>query len=803
MEVAHSPHKMSTLFFDVRSGFRQVARYRGFSAMVILTLALGIGTTTTFFSLLNAFIFRPLPYADPDRLVAVRGLVDTGTVAPSYESVARLQRSPFDAVVAYTSHEVNATAPDGAERALRTRVSGDIFSLLGAQFSLGRPFLPRDLSATNPTAVISYSYWTRHYTADPSVVGRTIALDRVPHEIVGVAPDGFGFPEDTDIWVPLDVEPGRRSGPIDVVAKLADGVSVAQAGARLAALSGADPTHYAAGAHRGPDVILLHDAMVSSKHRTLLTAVLTATLLVLLIACANLAGLLSAHLDSRRHEMAMRVALGARRTRIIRLLLIESVVLATAGGAFGILVAQWGIDLFGATLGKPEGAGWLNFALDGRVLLFAFAASLMTALLFGLGPAMAATGVDLRGVLQDDGRAVGVSRRGRRMRALLVAAQITVSLGLVSAAWSIISSARGFSAVNPGFDTDRLVVLRLNLEGSAYDSAASRTAFVDRGVQRLAAIAGISGVTATTALPLADRSVPFSSIVFEGAEANATGASASLRYVLGNYPRIAGIPIRLGRSFSDSESADPNTPLVLVNDTMARRYWPGVSPIGKRLRLADSPSPHTWLTITGVVGGVSQRNPGDDPENQIYLPIAAARDRDVSFVVRAARDERAVVAPARQVLAALDKDLPIGARTMRDVYAWFENDRAGQGLVLAALGTVALLLAALGVYAIMSLLVSQQRQEFAIRLALGCSAEAVERLVLARGLRVASSGVVGGLILGGLLTMALSRIFYGVRAFDLTTMLGGATLLIVTALIASWWPTRRAMNVDPMVTLRK
>jgi putative ABC transport system permease protein len=228
-----------------------------------------------------------------------------------------------------------------------------------------------------------------------------------------------------------------------------------------------------------------------------------------------------------------------------------------------------------------------------------------------------------------------------------------------------------------------------------------------------------------------------------------------------------------------------------------------VNPIGRRLRLADSPSPHTWLTITGVVGGVSQRNPGDDPENQIYLPIAAARDRDVSFVVRAARDERAVVAPARQALAALDKDLPIGARTMRDVYAWFENDRAGQGLVLAALGTVALLLAALGVYAIMSLLVSQQRQEFAIRLALGCSAEAVERLVLARGLRVASSGVVGGLILGGLLTMALSRIFYGVRAFDLTTMLGGATVLILTALIASWWPARRAMNVDPMVALRK
>jgi putative ABC transport system permease protein len=543
--------------------------------------------------------------------------------------------------------------------------------------------------------------------------------------------------------------------------------------------------------------------MVSSKHRTMLTALLTATILVLLIACANLAGLLAAHLDSRRHELALRVALGARRTRIVRLLLIESVALAAVGGTFGILIAQWGIDLFGATLGKPQGAGWLNFAIDGRVLLFACGASLMTALLFGFGPALRATGVDLRGVLQDDGRAVGVSRRGRRMRGLLVAAQIAVSLGLISAAWSIVSSARSFDAVSPGFDRDRLVVLRLTLAGDAYDTSASRTVFVDRAVERLTALAGGSKVTATSSLPLADRNVPFSQIVFEGTEANATRVSGSLRYVLGTYPRTAGIPIRLGRSFSDSESRDPRATVVLVNDTLARRYWPGVNPIGKRLRLTGSPNPDTWLTVAGVVGGVSQRNPGDDPENQIYLPLAAASDRAISFVVRAPSDDRAIVAPARRAISTLDKDLPIAARTMRDVYAFFENDRAGQGLVLAALGTVALLLAALGVYAIMSLLVSQQSQEFAIRLALGCSAEALERLVLARGLRLAASGVVVGLILGGLLTMMLSRIFYGVRPFDPTTVLGGAALLIVTALIASWWPARRAMHVDPMVTLRR
>jgi putative ABC transport system permease protein len=535
----------------------------------------------------------------------------------------------------------------------------------------------------------------------------------------------------------------------------------------------------------------------------MLSALLTVTILVLLIACANLAGLLAAHLDSRRHELALRVALGANRTRIIRLLLIENVALATVGGGFGLLIAEWGIALFGATLGKPQGAGWLEFAIDGRVLLFACGASLTTALLFGLGPAMGATGVDLRGVLQDDGRTVGVSRRGRRMRGLLVAAQITMSLGLISAAWSVVSSARALYAVSPGFDRDRLVVLRLTLGGNAYDSSASRMAFIDRAVERLAILAGTREVTATSALPLADRNLPFSQIVFEDSDANASRVSGSLRYVLGSYPRIAGIPIRLGRSFSDSESRDPRATAVLVNDTMARRCWPGVNPIGKRLRLTDSPNPETWLTVAGVVGDVSQRNPGDDPENQIYLPLAAARDRAISFVLRTAYDDRATIAPARRELLALDKDLPIVGRTMRDVYAFFENDRAGQGLVVAALGTVALLLAALGVYAIMSLLVSQQSQEFAIRLALGCSAGAVERLVLARGLRVAAGGVAGGLTLGGLLTLLLSRIFYGVRPFDPTTVLGGAALLISTALVASWWPARRAMHIDPMVTLRR
>ncbi len=796
---------MRTLFFDTRAAFRQIARYRAFSTVVIITLAPGIGAVTTFFSILNALIFRPLPYLNPERLVAVRGLVLTGTQAPSYESVTDLSggANPFAALAAYMSSDINATAPDGPERVLSTRVSGDIFGLLGASFQVGRPFLRQEFGAVAPTAVISFRFWTQHYAANPAVVGSSIVLDGIAHEVIGVAPEGFGFPRDTEIWLPLVPEAGEAAAPVDVVARLADRVTVAHAGATLAGLSAAADQSTAAGRRRGPEVLSLHDAMVSSKHRAMLTALLTATLLVLLIACANLAGLLAAHLDTRRHEIALRVALGARRSRIVSLLLIESVSLAIAGGACGMLIAQWGIDLFDAALGKPEGAGWLNLAIDGRVLLFAFALSLVTAVLFGLGPAVGATGVDLRAVLQEDTRAGGVAPRGRRIRAGLVATQIAASLGLIAAAWSIVNSARGFDAVSPGFDHERLLVLRLTLAGSAYDSQASRTAFIDRALERIAVMPGVSAVTATSALPLADRNVPFSEVVLDGASADTPRTFASLRCVAGSYPRTAGIPLRVGRSFSDRESADPRAALVLVNDTMARRYWPGVNPVGRRLRLADSPTPDAWLTVTGVVGDVSQRNPGDEAGNQIYLPLASACDRSISFVVRAIHDERAIAAAARQAIAALDKNLPVHARTMREVYAWFEHDREGQGLVLGALGTVALLLAALGVYAVMSLLVSQQRQEFAIRIALGCSPVAIQRLVLARGLRVASTGVIGGLILAGLLTLMLSRIFYGVRPLDFVTVLGGAVVLTATALIASLWPARRAMHVDPMVILRR
>jgi putative ABC transport system permease protein len=446
---------MNNFFQDVRVAVRQIGRQRAFSTIVIVTVALGIGATTTFFSVLNAFVFRPLPYSDPARLISVHAAdpVRAHRSELRYEAFSGLSQSGalFRSAVAYASRDYNASGAGSAVRATGTEVSGDLFGLLGASFAVGRPFLPEDFRSTTPVAVIGHAFWVRHYARDPSAVGSTLVLDGRAYQIVGVAPETFAFPHDTDIWLPFALGSGslaRRR--VEVVARLQDGVTVEQANAAMAGMSvDAGPANDPRHAEWRIECAALRDSMTSSKHRDVIGALLAATFVVLLIACGNLAGLLLAHLSGRRHEIAVRAALGARRSRIVALLLIESLVLAIAGGACGTLLAQWGIDVFGATLGKPHGMGWLNYRIDGRVLLFGLLASSVTALLFGLAPAIGATRVDLRSVLQEDERTVGGAPRGQRLRVALVAAQVAVSLGLIAAASSIVASSLGLVNDSP------------------------------------------------------------------------------------------------------------------------------------------------------------------------------------------------------------------------------------------------------------------------------------------------------------------------------------------------------------------
>ena len=796
---------MHSILPDFRVAWRQIGRHRSFSAIVVVTLGLGIGATTTFFTLLNGFLFRPLPYGDPDRLVAIHGVeltANRGEFRLTYGTFTELTQAVdvLESAVAYDTRAFNAgTAP--AERVEGAAISGDLFSTLRVGMAIGRPFSATEHRNAGAVAILSHAFWTRHYASDPAVLGQTLLLDGAAHVIVGVAPPDFQFPGATQVWVPLDGVPAAANARrLGVAARLRPAVSIEQASTALqgvAAHLGAD--HRTSQADWQPAVVSLREAVLTDKHRNAAGAMLAAAALVLVVACANLAGLLLAHLAGRRHEIAVRSAVGARRAHIVRLLLTESCVLAAAGGALGVLVAQWGVDLFVGTLGKPKGAEWLEFPIDANVLLFAVTASLLTAVLFGVAPAVGATRVDLRGVLQEDAQGQPPPR-GRRLRVALVAAQFAVSLGLVAGAFSIVASSIAAASMHPGFNRERLLWLRVTLGGARYDNPGHRLAFADAATERLQSLPGVSAVTTVSHLPLADRNLPHAQFALEGWTPQGQLPYASLRCVSSSYLQVLGLPLRQGRFFADSEARDLNASVVVINETMANKYWPTANAIGKRLRLIG-PFGDAWVTIIGVVGDVTQRGPAAPPGDQVYLPLP--HTRDLTLAVRAAGDPSALVEPARRAVAAIDPALPVSARTLEQTYAGYASDIRLQASVLGALGVVALALAALGIYAMMALFVAQQEREIAVRMALGSTKAAMLGLVLRRAAWIAALGLAAGVLFAISVTSGLSWVFYGLRAFDPRVMAATALSLAAVALFASLWPARRAMQIDPMSVLRR
>jgi putative ABC transport system permease protein len=791
---------MDNLLRDLRFAARQLTANPGFTAIVLLTLALGTGATTTCFSLLSAFALRPLPFADPDRLVSVRAVERSAGAASAatFDTFKRLGGTSglFAGEVAHVSRAVTVAGSAAAERVQATEISGDLFALLGRPLQRGRSFTADQ--AGTPTAVISHALWARRFGLDPAVVGSALMVDGQLVTITGIAAPKFSFPRGADLWLgPIQWSAGR---PVEVVARLLPDVSIQQADAALRTL----PVGGRSGEQRLTTAVPLRDVMVAGKHRNATFALLVASGLVLAIACANLAGLLLAHVGARKHEIAVRSALGASRLRLVRQLITESLMLSLAGGALGALVAQWGVDLFVARVGLPREAEWLEFAADLRVLAFALASSMGAALLFGVVPALRGSRVDIRGVLQEDNRTGSSGPRSRRMRAGLVSLQVAVSLGLVAGAASVVISSLSLDAIEPGFNRQGLLAVRAALAGPAFDSPEQRMAFVDEASRTLRALPGVTAVTAVSHVPVGDRDVPFST--FRVAEAGASSEetrqpAASMRFADSGYLEAMGIPLRLGRGFTPAEARDVRGRLLLINDGMAGRYWPDVTPLGARIRLASASAPQDWYTVIGVVGDVAQRQLPAAPENQLYLPLA--HTRDVTLVVRTASDPAALAAGARDAVRRADGTVATSTKTIAEMYQWYTNDRRGQGLVLAVLGFVALLVAALGVYGVIALMVTEGHREIAIRKALGGSNAAVGRLVLGRGLRLASVGIGAGLILAALMTTFLSSIFYGARALDVRVLGLTAALLGAVALAASWWPARTAMRVDPMTVLKR
>jgi len=793
---------MSSLSQDLRYAVRQMWRQRSFSAIVIVTLALGVGAATTAFSILNAVALKPPSYSDVERLVSVyTSTRDSGGRAPvPAGAVADLSAiGVFQSAVAYATRGVNAGGTASAERLNSAEITGDLFTVLGARFELGRAFLPEEHQEGTQVAVVGHSVWTRLYAASTGVLGSTIVLDGRPHAIVGVAPEGFGFPGATDVWVPFARSASANRG-VWMIGRLTDGTTVEQADAALQSASSAiDAVSRPPDAWRTARIVPLHESLISRKHQNAATVLLIATGLVLVMACANLAGLFLANVAGRRQELALRAAIGAERMCIARLLMTESLVFSAVGGALGVLVAQWGIALFVATLGRPAGAGWMEFGVDRQVLVFALGVSTLAALLFGLAPALTASNVDIRGVLQEGAGQAGTSRRGGRYRRVLVAAQVAVSLALVVASSSVVASSLRLDKIPTGFDGDGLLRARVSLAGPAYEQPAQRLAFVDRVVERLSG-PRVAAISATSHVPLIDRDISATRVIVNPTLPEQQQPIASVRFVAGDYLETMRIPVLRGRSFTVSESRDTRTQAVIVNETMARRHWADADPIGRTVRLAGPTRSESELVVIGVVGDVAQRQLPATGENQIYLPLAEARE--LSIVARAAGDPADLAHDVRAAIAAVDRALPVATQTMREMYGWYGWDRRAQGLVLGAVGTVALLLAALGIYGVMSLLVTHRTREIGVRIALGSTTGAILRLMVGAGLRLASVGMAIGLLLGLAATVGLSAIFFGVQPFDYRVFVFAAGLLGSAALIASWWPARRAMRVNPMVVLK-
>jgi putative ABC transport system permease protein len=792
---------MSAFLQDFRVAARQLGRHPSFTLIVVVTLALGIGATTTCFSVLNAVAFRPIPFADPDRLAAVQ-LADrkgSGWSRLTLDAFAALTdvRGVFSTSVAYDTRAVTVAGAGVAARVQAAEVSGDVFSLLGVPLHMGRPLSPAD--ARTRVAVIGHDLWVTGLEANPNVVGTTLTLDGDEWVVVGVAAPRFSFPEDSRLWLPLDTAARERS--VDVVARLAPGVSGAQADTALASALPGALRGSRDGADRVPVTWSLRSRMIGTKQRNMALFVLTAAGLVLLVACVNLAGLLTAHVGARKHDIALRAAIGASRRRLVRQLMTESGMLAGVGGLMGLLLAQWGVDLFAATLGKPDGADWIELAVDGRVVMFALAASAVTALLFGLAPAIRGTRVDLRGVLQEDSRTSGPGPRARRARGLLVAGQVALSIALVSGAAAIVMSSVRFNNIDVGFDRDGIVALRVALAGHAYEQPEQRFQFVDAAAARLRSLPGVSSVTTASHLPLIDRDVPYAAFVLDGSDATQRPPVGSIRFVDAGYMAAMRIPIRRGRAFTVAEARDLRPRAIVINDTMARRYWANRDPIGTRLRLTGNDAVDGWYTVVGVAGEVSQRQLPAEPENQMYLPLAPARE--LTLAARAGSQPALLAARARAAVEDVDSSLAITTNTMDAAYAWYARDRRLQGVIIGILGFIAMLLAALGVYGVMSLMVNERSREIAIRIALGSSAGAVLRLVLGRGLSLAAGGVAVGIVLASALTAFLSSVFLGVRVFDGSVLTAAAALLAAVALLSSWWPARWAMRLDPMIVLKQ
>jgi putative ABC transport system permease protein len=811
-------HIMETLFKDIRYGFRSLLKHPAFTAIVIVTLALGIGATTAIFSVVNTVLLRPLPYQQADRIVAIQELNAAGKrvqVTPANFLDWRAQNTVFEYLAAMLTRPANLASEDQAERIELAMTSANFFDVFGANAQRGRLFIPTDEQAGHPpVVVVSDALWQRRFGGDPELVGKTITLDGQSYTVVGIAPVGFQYPDKTEVWVPpyrlapalsagMDPTQVRGFGFLSAVALLKPGVSVQQAASEMEIITARLRQQYPdTNNRRFNRVVSLHGHLVGETGGMLLL-LFGAVTFVLLIACANVANLLLASAASRQKEMAIRTALGASRWRVMRQLLTESTLFAVAGGATGLLLALWGVTLITRLLPQdfPRVA---DINLDWRVLGFTLGASLLTGILFGLAPAFQISRSDVQESLKESGRGTSGSKRHNRLRNVLIIGEVALSVVLLAGAGLLFRSFLQLQSVNAGFTPQQVLTLRLTPSGPRYARDSDYMSFYSQVMQRISALPGVQGVGVINTLPLAKG--PTAGIRIEGAppQTRDKWPSTNYRSVSSDYFRAMNIPVVQGRAFTERDTE--NAPLVMiVNQALARRDFPNENPLGKRLNFGGT-NPQgepIWWEIVGVAADVRSLELREEATPEFYLSALQDTFAGMSVVVRTAVEPASLAPDVRRIVAEVDKSAPVSeVKTMEHIVSESVTQPRFNLFLLGLFGGIALLLSAAGIYGVTAYSVTQRTHEFGIRMALGAQVGDVLRMILGQGMLLIVAGIVVGLVASFALTRLMKSLVFGVSVTDPLTFVAITLLLSVVALIACYIPARRATKVDPLVALR-
>jgi len=806
-----------------------LAKSPGFTLAAILSLAIGIGANTSIFSIINALLLRPLPYRDADRLVILWNRSPGLNITEDWFSTAqyfdiKTGHHGFEQVAIAIGGNYNLTGKGEPERVGTIRVSSNLLPMLGQAAAVGRIFAPNEDSPGRPaTAVLSYGMWLRHFGADPKMIGKSVTLNGVPYEVVGIMPRAFSLPrevlptldgaEQADILLPLPMPLGaaqnRDHEDYNIMGKLRPGVSIAQAQAEMdtitARLRHDYPQTYPPNGGLTFGVVPLLEQVVGDARPTLFV-LLGAVGFVLVIACANVANLLLARAVARQKEIAIRTALGASRLRIVRQVLTESMLLSLSGGACGVLLAFWSlhwIHVFG-----PKSVPRVNdIGIDRVALVFTFVLSVFSGAVFGLVPALRVSRFDLHATLKDSNRgtagASAVWGRGHNMRRMLVISELALCVMLLIGAGLLIRSFVYLENVSPGFNPNQLLTLELTMSGPKYDDPKAVGAAYRQLWSRLESLPGVTASGAVTSLPLSQM-FAWGPITVEGRvpPPGENFINADQRVVGGHYFEAMEIPLRSGRFFNEHDT--PASPkVVVIDEYMAQQLWPNQDPIGRRIHYGGITDKDPWETVVGVVGRVKQYTLDSDSRIALYLPQTQYPTRAMNIVLRSAADPAALARAVKQQIHELDSDLPLyNVRTMNQRLDESLAQRRFAMLLLTLFASVALALAVIGTYGVMSYLVNQGTREIGIRIAMGATHRAIERLIVWKGLALALCGVAIGTTGAFAVSRLMRSLLFGVTPFDPFTFVAISLLLTLVALLASYIPARRVAQIDPIVALR-